>query len=156
MDQKLVPMMIGEGLPQLLGDPELGRMLRNVETQNPPAVVGNREEAIEHSKPESRDREEVHRGDNFTMVLQKCLPTLGWLRIPRRPSYPARCRPFREIESQWPLRSHSTPAIASVPNQPTPLIRSSTSSVTTWAAPSPVCRGSTAACPSPIVELRQI
>ena len=101
MDEEPAFLSERKGFPQLLRDPETRWAPGNVEMQNPPAIMGNYKKAVENPEPESRDGEEVHRGDGLTMVLQKRLPTLSWLRVFRCPSYPPRHRPFRDIESQF-------------------------------------------------------
>ena len=65
-------------------------MPRHIEMQNSPAVVGNHEEAVEGSKPESGNREEVHGSYGFTMILEECLPVFSGFRVLTRPLYASR------------------------------------------------------------------
>jgi hypothetical protein len=49
----------------------------NVAVQNPPPVMGDDEEAIEHAESQRRHGEEVHRGNRFSVVIQESSPTLA-------------------------------------------------------------------------------
>src|ERR1039458_4515676 len=49
-------------------------MPRHIEVQNTPPVMSNDEEAIENAKGDRRYGEEIHRGNCFTMIAQKCHP----------------------------------------------------------------------------------
>jgi len=59
-DQVFMLRVIGKGFAQLLRDPETSRMPSDVAVQDAPAVVGNHEEAVQKSKGERWDSEEVH------------------------------------------------------------------------------------------------
>ena len=52
--------VVGECLAQLLDHPGAGRMSGHMALQNPPPVMGDDKEAIEHSKSQRRHGEEVH------------------------------------------------------------------------------------------------
>src|SRR5438105_3852010 len=52
--------IIRESLPKLLDDPCAARMPGNLAVQDPPPVMGDNEEAIEHIEGQRRHREEVH------------------------------------------------------------------------------------------------
>src|SRR5579864_1085556 len=98
-DQVFVMGIIGKSFAQLLRDPETGRMPGDVAVQNAPAIMSNDKEAVQDSKGECRNREEVHCCDGFTMILQEDLPTPGRLRILRCALHPAGDGPFRDIET---------------------------------------------------------
>jgi hypothetical protein len=82
-----------ETLPQLLDDPQAGWVLRYIEVQNAPAVVGDDEEAIEHTEGDGWDRKEIHCCDRFPMVTEEVEPTLGALGVRPRSLHPAGNRP---------------------------------------------------------------
>ena len=46
----------------------------HVEVQNPPPIVANEEEAVKDAKGDSVDCENVHRGNDFAVIFEKCLP----------------------------------------------------------------------------------
>src|SRR3954453_22272259 len=58
-----------ECFPQLLHDPIGCWMERNVEVQNAPAIVLNREEATQGAEPKGRHSEEVKCGNRLGMVV---------------------------------------------------------------------------------------
>jgi hypothetical protein len=89
-----------KGFPQLLHDPQAGRVLGHIEVQNPPAVMGNDEGAAEHAERDRGNRKQVHRGNSFPMVTQKGEPTLGRLWVPRRSFHPAGNRSLRDVETE--------------------------------------------------------
>ena len=93
-DQESRSRPIGEGLPQLLNHPTAGRMACHVAVQDAAAVVADDEEAVQHVEGHRGDREEVHRCDGFSMVTQKCKPSFGWFRVPRRSLHPTGDRPL--------------------------------------------------------------
>jgi hypothetical protein len=45
--------------------------------QNASTVVADDEEAVEHVECKCRDREEIHRGDGFSVITQKSQPTFA-------------------------------------------------------------------------------
>jgi len=92
--------VVGKCLAQLLGHPCAGRMSRHIEVKDAPPVVGDDKEAIENTEGERWLSEEVHRCDDFTVVLQERRPSLCWLRISRRSSHPSQHRSFRDIEAE--------------------------------------------------------
>src|ERR1019366_8885053 len=65
---------LGECFSQLLHDPLAGRMFGSVEMEDSPAVVADDEEAVEKAERSSGHREEIHRGDYLSMVLQERQP----------------------------------------------------------------------------------
>ena len=81
--------------------------------KNTPPIVRNDEETVQHSKAQRRHRKEVHRGDGFPMIAQKCHPSLCWLRAPRSSAHPAQDGAFRSIEAkhrQLAMNARSSPA----------------------------------------------
>src|SRR5580704_2569587 len=87
-------------LPQLLNDPQTRRVLRDVEVQDPPTVVAEHEEAVENSKGDRGNSEEIHRRDGFPMIAQKGEPAFGPFGISRCSFHPARNSPLGKIETQ--------------------------------------------------------
>jgi len=75
-------------------------MSRHIEVKDAPTVVGDDKEAIENTEGERWLSEEVHRCDDFTVVLQERRPSLCWLRISRRSSHPSQHRSLRDIEAE--------------------------------------------------------
>ena len=49
-------------------------MFGSVEVEDSPAVVAEEEEAAKKAERSSRHREEIHRGDYLSVVLQECQP----------------------------------------------------------------------------------
>src|ERR1039457_2603898 len=99
-DQVAGSRVVRECLAQLLNDPGAGRMPRHIEVQNTPPVMSNDEEAIENAKGDRRYGEEIHRGNCFTMIAQKCHPSLSWLGTPRHSPHPTQHGTFRSVEAQ--------------------------------------------------------
>ena len=75
-------------------------MFGHVEVENLTTIVTDHEEAVEHAEPESWNGEEVYRRDGFPVIPQKCEPTFGQFRVPRRSFHPAGDRLLGNIESQ--------------------------------------------------------
>src|SRR6266478_5667812 len=73
-------------------------MLCDIEVQDTPTVVTDEEKAIERAEGDRRNREEVHRGNRFTVIAEKGKPAPGRLRISRRPFHPTRDRSLRDIK----------------------------------------------------------
>ena len=67
-DQKSERRLEWKCFPQLLDDPTARRVLREVEVQDPPAIMADHEEAMEDAEGDRRDREEIHRRDGFPMT----------------------------------------------------------------------------------------
>ena len=65
-----------------------------------PLVVRDDEETVENAEGDRRHREEIHRGNNFTVIAQECHPSLCGLRTPRPFSHPAQHRSLRKIEAK--------------------------------------------------------
>jgi hypothetical protein len=75
-------------------------MLCDIEVQDTPTVVTDDEKAIERAEGDRRNREEVHRGNCFTVITEKGKPAPGWLQISRRPFHPARDRSLRDLKAE--------------------------------------------------------
>ena len=76
-------------LAQLLHDPETGRIARDVEMQDASAIMTNEEEAVKESEGGGVDCEKVHRGNDFEVIFEKCLPPSNPVGVPWRPLDPA-------------------------------------------------------------------
>ena len=74
----------GKRLPQLLGDPTARRMLGDINVQDPPPIMTDDEEAVEHAERIRWHREEIHGRNGFPMVAKEGQPVLGPVRISRR------------------------------------------------------------------------
>jgi hypothetical protein len=57
--------------PELLNDPQARWVLRDVEVQDPPTVMTDHEEAVEDTKRDRWNSEEIHRRNRFPMIAQK-------------------------------------------------------------------------------------
>jgi len=73
---------------------------RNMEMQNLTPVVPDDEKAMQNTKREGWDGEEVHRSNCLAMVSEERQPSLFGIRISRGSPDPSRDTPFREIEPQ--------------------------------------------------------
>src|SRR5580658_2862518 len=71
-DQMFMGWLEGERFPQLLDDPFAGGMQSDVDVQDAPAVMTDYEEAIEQTELDGRDGEEIHGGDGFAVIAEKC------------------------------------------------------------------------------------
>jgi hypothetical protein len=68
--------------------------------QDLPPVVADDEKAVQNTKRERWDGEEVHCRNGLTMVSEKRQPSLYGIWIFRRSPDPSRDTPFRKIETQ--------------------------------------------------------
>jgi hypothetical protein len=117
-DQILRCRVVGKGLAQLLYNPGARWVPGQVEMKKTPPVVGNDEEAIQHTESERWYSEEIHRGDSLTMVAQKGRPLLRRLRIPRSLPHPAQYRSLRNVEAkhvEFTMNARRTPMSGSQP-----------------------------------------
>jgi hypothetical protein len=87
--------VFGKGLSQLLHDPRNGRMFGGVEVEDSPPAAADRKEAVQHAESGSRNREEIHRCNDFPVVLQKDLPELARIFITAHSSKVPRDRALR-------------------------------------------------------------
>jgi hypothetical protein len=99
-DQESRTRSIRKRFPQLLDDPRARRMPCDVEVHDPPTIMADDEEAIEHAECDRWHCEEVHRSNGFPMVAQKRNPALGWFGISRYPAHPAGDRALRDIKAE--------------------------------------------------------
>jgi len=78
-----VPVATGKGqsLPELLDDPIACRVRRDIEMQNPPAIVLDYKEAIKYAQRDGWNREEVESGDHFAVIVEESQPTFRFALI---------------------------------------------------------------------------
>jgi len=74
-------------------------MARDIEMQDPTAIMADNEETIEQAESHRWNREEVHCCNNFAMVLQKREPSFRGFGISWSASHPTGNRSFGNIES---------------------------------------------------------
>jgi hypothetical protein len=86
-------------LPQLLDDPA-GRILRDVEMRDTPAIVADDKEAVEDAEGDRGHGGEVHGRNRVAMIAKKGQPTPGKFGISGCPRHPARDGSLRNLESQ--------------------------------------------------------
>jgi hypothetical protein len=89
-------------------------MLGHVEVKNSPPIMRDNEEAVQDAKVQHWYGEEVHRCDNFTMIVQKGRPSFRRLRAPWRSPNPAQHRTLRNLEAkhlQLTVNSRCTPSL---------------------------------------------
>ncbi|HLE35984.1 MAG TPA: hypothetical protein VI699_02445, partial [Candidatus Acidoferrales bacterium] len=67
-----------------------------------PAIMADQKEEVEDSKRNGVDGEEIHGGDEFSMVLEERLPSIPLLWISWCALHPTRHSPFRGIETERP------------------------------------------------------
>lgn len=111
-DQILRGRIVGECFAQLLYDPCAVWMACNFQMQNTPPVMRNYEEAVQHAESQCRHGEEIHRGDRFPMIAQKCHPRFCRLGTSRCSPHPAQHGSFRNIEAehlQFAVNARSAP-----------------------------------------------
>lgn len=102
----------GESLTQLLNDPGGGRMSGHIAVKDLAPVMRNHEEAVQDAEVQRGHCGEIHCGDGFAVIGQKCSPSLCRLRIPRRFSHPSLYSTFRNVEPehlQFAMNARSTP-----------------------------------------------
>ena len=75
-------------------------MLCDIEVQDTPTVVTDDEKTIERAEGDRRNREEVHRGNRFTVIPEKGKPAPSRLRISRRSFHPTRDCSLRDIKAE--------------------------------------------------------
>jgi hypothetical protein len=67
---------VGKSLPQLLHNPISGRMMSNIEMQNPAAAMLDNEEAIQELECQGGHREQVEGHDHLAVILEEGQPAL--------------------------------------------------------------------------------
>jgi hypothetical protein len=73
---------------------------RHIAMQDLAPVVADDEKAVQNTKRERWDSEEVHRRNGLTMVSEERQPLLCRIWISRGSPTPSRDAPFREIKTQ--------------------------------------------------------
>jgi hypothetical protein len=68
--------------------------------QDLPPVVADDEKAVQNTKRERWDGEEIHCSNDLAMVSEECQPSLHGIWISRSSADPSRDTPFRELETQ--------------------------------------------------------
>jgi hypothetical protein len=58
-------------------------MLSDVAVQDSSAVMGDHEEAIQDTEGDCWNSEEVHRSDDFAVIVKEGLPTSSWFWVLR-------------------------------------------------------------------------
>src|SRR5262245_17022636 len=112
-DQELVLVFSRKRFSQLLRDPQATRMLGDVEVQNAPAIMSDHQEAVENAEREGWDSEEIHRRQDFTVIIEKCFPTSALVRLPWRATHPSRDRSLREFKpklQKFPMNARCAPS----------------------------------------------
>src|SRR6266849_5458679 len=71
-----------------------------VDVQDAATVMADDEKAVEHVEGKRWYREEVHRGNRLTVIVQKGQPALRRLRTFGCPSHPAGDGGFRYLEAE--------------------------------------------------------
>ena len=99
-DQVARRRIIGKCFTQLLNHPCAGWMSGYVEVQNAAPVMRDDEEAVEYAEGERRQGKEIHCGNCFAVIAQKCNPSLRGLGISRSLSHPAQYGTLGNVEVQ--------------------------------------------------------
>src|ERR1700687_3319213 len=66
-----------EGFRNLIWHPFCGRMRCAAKPKNLPPAMPHDQQAVEQTKRDCRDDEQIHRRDAVGMIIEKCFPTLG-------------------------------------------------------------------------------
>src|SRR6202165_339611 len=66
-----------ESFRELICHPFCGRMRRDAKPKNLPPAMPHDQQAVEQTKRDCRDDEQIHRRDAVGMIIEKCFPTLG-------------------------------------------------------------------------------
>src|SRR5664279_2143068 len=75
-EQESVRLFVGPCFSQLLHNPMRIGILRHIEVQNLTPLMADHEKAIQNTKRERWNGEEVHRSNCFAMVPEECQPSL--------------------------------------------------------------------------------
>ena len=73
---------------------------RHIEMQDLPPVVADDEKAVQNTKRERWDGEEIHCSNGLAMISEERQPALHGIEISRSSPDPSRDTPFRELETQ--------------------------------------------------------
>jgi hypothetical protein len=80
---------------------------RHIEVKDAAAIVAHDEKAVQQLERHGRNREEIHCGRHFAVVVQECEPTLGGLGASRGAFYPSGDSALGYVEGERP-RMQST------------------------------------------------
>jgi len=98
--QESVRLFVDPCFSQLLYNPKCIGISRQIEMQDRTPVVADDEKAVQNTKRERWDGEEIHRRNDLAMVSEERQPSLRRIWISRSSPDPPRDAPFREIETQ--------------------------------------------------------
>jgi hypothetical protein len=70
---------VREGFSQLLHYPGFGRMFGNIEMEDLASAMIDDKEAVQDPEYNGRNGEEIHRGNDVTMIAQKSGPEFAFL-----------------------------------------------------------------------------
>jgi len=59
----------------MLNNPSAVRMPCHIAMKDTLSVMSDDKEAVQHSEGQSRHGEEIHRGEGFPMIVEKCCPS---------------------------------------------------------------------------------
>jgi hypothetical protein len=99
-DEKSGGSLIGKRFPQLLDNPEAGRMACHMEVKDTQPIMADDKKAVEHAECNRGNSEEVHRRDSFSMIAQKSKPAFRKFRISSRFAHPAGNGSFGNIKAE--------------------------------------------------------
>lgn len=92
---------LGPSFSQLLYYPKRIGISRHIEVQDLTSVVADDEKAVQNTKRERWDGEEVHRRNGLAMVSEERQPSFHGMCISRGSPDPSRDTPFRDIETEF-------------------------------------------------------
>ncbi len=93
-------LFVGPRFAQLLHDPKSIGISRYIEVQDLTPVVTGDEEAVQNTKREGWDGEEVHRSNGLAMVSEERQPSFHRIWVCWGSPDPSRDTPFRDIETE--------------------------------------------------------
>ncbi len=93
-------LFVGPRFAQLLHDPKSIEISRYIEVQDLTPVVTGDEEAVQNTKREGWDGEEVHRSNGLAMVSEERQPSFHRIWVCWGSPDPSRDTPFRDIETE--------------------------------------------------------
>jgi hypothetical protein len=104
--------IVGKSFTHLLDHPGTCWVPGYIEVQNPAPIVRNDEEAVEHAEHECGYSEEIHGGEDFSVVAEKNHPSPCGLGISRGLPHPAENGPLGDLKTkhpQFPVNAWRTP-----------------------------------------------
>ena len=93
-------LLVGPCFSQLLHDPKSIGISRHIEVQDLTPVVADDEKAVQNTKRQRLDSEEVHRSNGLAMVSEEREPALHGIWVTRSSPDPSRDASLRNIETQ--------------------------------------------------------